>query len=425
MSEKDTVKDMPYESGFDHTLDALKEGYPYIADRRLMLNKEVFKTNVLGQEAYAMGGEEAAELFYDTSKFQRTNTMPKTILKSLQGLGGVQTLDGEEHTHRKKMFMSLMSNDRLEDLGEIYLKHLKAAVNRWRGQKEVIIYDEIQEVLVRTACEWSGVPLPEKDVKEHTQNLMKMIVDAASVGFSHFLGEHARNVTEDWIRGLVKDVRDGKLNPPEETTLAVFSFHRDVNGELLDPQIAAVEVLNIIRPIAAIAIYVQFLALSVIQYPEEAAKLETDDRAGLQHFVQEVRRYYPFFPVAVARTKKDFEWHGYEFKEDMLTILDLYGTNRDPNVWENADKFDPDRFADWDGSPFSFIPQGGGGFIGGHRCAGEWITILILNITLDYLANKMTYDVPNQDLTYSLTDIPATAKSGVRLTNVDWKQENE
>jgi hypothetical protein len=51
-------------------------------------------------------------------------------------------------------------------------------------------------------------------------------------------------------------------------------------------------------------------------------------------FVQEVRRFYPFFPFVAAVVKKDFTWKGFEFKEGTLTFLDLYGTNHDPEVWE-------------------------------------------------------------------------------------------
>ncbi|SFH76785.1 cytochrome P450 [Pisciglobus halotolerans] len=421
MSEKEKMQGMPYESGIDHTIDILKEGYTYISDRQKMLNEEVFKTTILGQEAYALVGKEASELFYDTSKFRRSDAMPKRILKSLQGQGGVQTLDGKEHEHRKKAFMSLMGKEDLDRLGKTYIKQIRAAITKWTKQKETVVYEEAQELMVRTACEWAGVPLKEKEVEKRTKEIMHMIVDAASVGISHWKGTHSRNVVEDWVREMVEDVRAGKMNPPENTALYVFSWHRDLNGELLDPQIATVEVLNIVRPMAAISVYIQFLALSVIQYPEEAAKLSTDDQKGLRRFVQEVRRFYPFFPAAAAKTTKDFEWHGYEFKKDTLTLLDLYGTNHDASIWENPDTFDPDRFKDWDGSPFSFIPQGGGDFIANHRCAGEWVTILILTITLDYFANKITYTVPNQDLLFSLSDIPSLTKSGVRLENVQWK----
>lgn len=50
-------------------------------------------------------------------------------------------------------------------------------------------------------------------------------------------------------------------------------------------------------------------------------------------FVQEVRRFYPFFPFAAAEVKTDFTWKDYTFEKGTLTLLDLYGTNHDTNIW--------------------------------------------------------------------------------------------
>ncbi len=85
--------------------------------------------------------------------------------------------------------------------------------------------------------------------------------------------------------------------------------------------------------------------------------------------------------------------------------------------------FDPTRFIDWKESPFSFIPQGGGDFLGGHRCAGEWLTIKVMNTCLDYLANRMEYEVPSQDLSYSLNKMPSVPHSEMILKNVRMKNE--
>ncbi|MGE7431678.1 cytochrome P450 [Bacillus thuringiensis] len=87
-------------------------------------------------------------------------------------------------------------------------------------------------------------------------------------------------------------------------------------------------------------------------------------------------------------------------------MLDLYGTNHDPKIWDTPDVFNPNRFAKWEGSPFSFIPQGGGDYFMGHRCVGEWVTIEIMKVSLDYLANRINYEFPNRDLSFSMVSIP-------------------
>lgn len=110
---------VPREEGIDNSLSLLREGYMYIPNRRHSFVTDVFETRLLGQKAICMGGKEAAEVFYDNEKFIRNGAAPKRVQKTLFGEKGVQTLDGEAHTHRKKMFMSLMTPEKLEELKNI------------------------------------------------------------------------------------------------------------------------------------------------------------------------------------------------------------------------------------------------------------------------------------------------------------------
>ncbi|WP_160032116.1 cytochrome P450 [Paenibacillus sp. An7] len=412
------TRSFPKEEGLDNTLNVLKEGYLYITNRSIGFQSNLFETRLLGEKAICMRGEEAAQLFYDNEKFIREGAAPKRVLKTLFGENGVQTLDGEEHHHRKAMFMSLMSREGLQKIREIASKHWGLAVGRWETKKEIEIYEESQQLLCRIACEWAGVPLSMDEVKEKSEWLGAMIEATAAIGVAHMKGKRARSKAEKWITGLVEEVREGKIHPAEDSALYAFSWHRDLKGELLDPETASVEVLNIIRPIVAVSIYITFTALAVIQQPEEREKLASGDETYSQNFVQEVRRFYPFFPFSGARVKEDFTWQGYEFKEGELTLLDLYGTNHHPDLWDQPEQFRPDRFKDWRGTPFNFIPQGGGDYDTGHRCAGEFITIEIMKESLDYLANKMSYVIPEQDFSYSFNDIPSLPHSNIVLQNV-------
>src|SRR5690625_2922236 len=128
----------------------------------------------------------------------------------------------------------------------------------------------------------------------------------------------------------------------------------------MTPPISAVELVNILRPIVAISVYINFTALALHQFPQEVEKLkEKDDDYG-RMFVQEVRRYYPFLPFTPARVKSDFTWNGYQCKKETLTLLAVYGTNHDPETSDNPAIFSPMRFVEWEASTFDFMPQGGG-----------------------------------------------------------------
>lgn len=409
---------VPKEEGLDHSLSLLREGYLYILNRRQSFQSDIFETRLLGKKAICMGGKEAAAVFYDNSKFKREGVAPNRVAETLFGKKGVQTLDGDAHKHRKQMFMSLMSRERLQKLNELHAKQWEHALNKWQQMEEIELYEETLEIMCRTACEWAGVPVEEEEIKKLADDLRAMFESATAVGPAHWAGRHARNRVEKWVGELIDEVRDGKLSPKEGTALHEFSWHRDLEGNLLETKVAAVEVINILRPIVAISVYINFSALAVHHYPEEREKLKSGDGKLAQMFVQEVRRFYPFFPFAAAEVKEAFTWNDYTFEEGTLTLLDLYGTNHDPAIWENPEIFQPSRFENWDDSPFSFLPQGGGDHYLGHRCAGEWVTIEVMKVSLDFLVNRMTYDLPEQDLSYSKVSIPSLPNSKVIIKNV-------
>jgi fatty-acid peroxygenase len=67
---------------------------------------------------------------------------------------------------------------------------------------------------------------------------------------------------------------------------------------------------------------------------------------------------------------------------------------------------------------FDFIPQGGGDHYSNHRCAGEWLTIRILERVLKFLANDVTYEVPSQNLKINYAQVPTVPNSRFVIKNV-------
>lgn len=411
-------KPLARESGFDHTFAAVREGYMFLPNRRKSFRSDVFDTRILGRRAVCLGGKAAAELFYDEERFIRSGAAPKRVLKTLFGQNGVQTLDDQAHKHRKQMFMSLMAKEQLARLTDLARSQWELAAEEWEHAGEIELYDRAKQLLFRIACAWSGVPIWAKEVESHARDLGDMYEAPAVIGPKHRRGRQARKRMEAWAGSLITGTREGKLKPEPDTALHVIAMHKDLNGSLLDVQTAAVELLNILRPVTAVAIYVNFTALALIQHPEQKEGLLDGNPQAVRRFVQEVRRFYPFFPLAAARVRKDFVWRGHPFKKGTLALLDLYGTNHDPELWDNPERFDPDRFTDWKGSPFSFIPQGGGDYWLDHRCPGEWMTIELMTVSVEFLAKRLAYEVPQQDLSYSMVNIPSMPKSRVVLRNI-------
>lgn len=412
-------KQIPTEKGMDHSVALLREGYRFVPNRLQRFRSDIFQTRMMGgQKALCISGKQAAELFYDNERFKRQGAAPKRIKESLFGVGGVQGMDGEAHLHRKHLFMSLMTKESLKKIAAICREKWQQSATEWETMDSIELFPEAEKIMCRTACEWVGVPLWAKDLSIRTKDLSDMIDAFGATGPRHWKGRVGRNRAEKWIRDMVERVRNGKLYVEETKPLYVVAWHRDLDGNLLDTQTAAVEILNLLRPIVAIARFVTFGALALYDFPQTREKLTHEDGQYAKWFVQEVRRYYPFAPFTGALTAIDFDWQGYHFKKDTLVILDLYGTNHSPELWSEPNRFKPERFKDWQGSPFDFIPQGGGDYDKGHRCAGEWLTIELMQTSLTFLTQDLSYEVPPQDLSYSMTRIPTHPKSNFIMENI-------
>lgn len=408
---------VPRDKGLDRTVSILKDGYEFIQKRVQNHHLDIYETKVLGEKVALISGESAAELFYDSELMKRNGAMPSRVLKTLFGEGGVQTLDGQAHAHRKQLFMSLMTPEGLERLYGITRKQWSEAATKWEKKGKITLFDEVLELLTRVACEWADVPLPEKEVSKRADDFNKMIEGATKLGPEYLASRRARSRTEKWIVKLIQDVRNGKREATPDSAIYRMAFHEDLEGNKLDEQIAAVELINILRPIVAISRYIVFGAHAFEEHTESRTLIKANED-HLRCFIQEVRRYYPFFPYLAAIAKKDFTWQQYDVKEGQLVMLDLYGTNHDPKVWSDPDEFRPSRFKDYQGSMYDLVPQGGGDHYSGHRCPGEWPTIEVLKASFSFMAAHLDYKVPRQDYSYSLKKIPSIPKSGFVMKKV-------
>ncbi|GMN26469.1 hypothetical protein TIFTF001_040857 [Ficus carica] len=132
----------------------------------------------------------------------------------------------------------------------------------------------------------------------------------------------------------------------------------------------------------------------------------------LQAIIKETLRLHPPAPLLVPRlAESDVEVCGYTIPKDAQVLINVWAIGRDPNVWENPDKFMPERFLksniDAGGRDFELIPFGAGRRI----CPGMLLANRILHLTLGSLLNSFDWkledgvepDTLNMEDKYGLT----------------------
>ncbi|MCW2717091.1 cytochrome P450, partial [Pseudonocardia sp.] len=185
---------------------------------------------------------------------------------------------------------------------------------------------------------------------------------------------------------------------------------RDPKGWLLPERVAATTVLNVVRPTVAVAWFVEFARKALDEYPEWRERIATGDDAALDAFVQEVQRLYPFVPVLAARARAAQDVLGVRVPRGGLVVLDVHGTNHDPEHWPEPDRFDPDGLPAGSRRPRHPRSQGGGDVTNGHRCPGEGVVLRMLALA------GLQQTLAPQDLDYDLSRIPTRPRSGVVIT---------
>ncbi|MGN7869972.1 cytochrome P450 [Paracoccus sp. 22332] len=409
---------IPSDGVLDSTLAFLRDGYLFVSKRCDRLDSDLFSTRLMLRRAVCMRGAVAAELFYGSDRFTRVGAMPVTVVRLLQDYGSVQTLDGAQHRHRKRMFMSLVKPEAVARLAELTEAEWLRRLPDWARAPKIVLFDEVRAILAQAVCAWAGVPLEGAETARRTRELSEMIESAGSVGPRNWRAQILRARSERWARDLVRRARAGTLPLGEDAPLRVIATHLDHDGRLLDVKVAAVELLNVLRPTVAVARFMVFAALVLHRHPDVRQRVLNEGEPYLEAFAQEVRRQAPFFPIIGGRVKEPFDWRGHRFAQGDWVILDLYGTNHDPRSWRAPEAFRPERLLERRPSPFDLIPQGGGEHLQGHRCPGEGIAIELTKLATRMLTGRMRYDVPAQDLLIDLARVPALPESGFVIKQV-------
>jgi fatty-acid peroxygenase len=408
----------------DQSVPMLTQGYAWLPDRRRAAGRDAVHTRLmLARQALGVEGPDAARFVYDEDHVRRSGAIPEPVLSTLFGHGAVHTLDGEAHRVRKGMFVDLLMGPGIADLVERVGSAWDDAVRRWTGRRRVVLFDEVSRVLTRAICAWAAVPVTDEEVPALARDLTALVDGFATGAPRHWRARRVRQRREAWLAGIVEEVRSGERTAPAGSVLDVVANHRDSAGELLDPRVVAVEVLNVIRPTVAVCWFVAFAAHALHRWPENRERLRTGDRAFATAFAHEVRRYYPFAPFIGGRAPHEVEWDGERVPAGSMVLLDLFGQNHDPDLFPEPYAFRPERFLTDDGSrvrpigPWELVPQGAGDPRTGHRCPGEDVTVALLSSLAVRLA-RLEYTLPDQDLTISLRRIPARPASRVVLTAV-------
>lgn len=211
------------------------------------------------------------------------------------------------------------------------------------------------------APEWTGWN-KQKQVVEETQDLMKRIVREHKETFD---SDNMRDFIDVYIREMKQESCTPDFNDDQLIVNAMDLF--SAGSETTATTLAWAVAFMILEP------QVQRRVQEEIDREVGDRKPCMDDRGRLVYTeatIMEIQRMGSIAPQAVPhRTHKDVKANGYTIPKDTFVFSMLYYIMRDPQHWEEPNRFNPSRFIE-DGKLIKhehFVPFG----VGKRQCLGE------------------------------------------------------
>jgi fatty-acid peroxygenase len=372
-------------STYDLAPALLRHGYRAIARAREPHGREqdVFVSRLLGRRTVVVRGDLGARLLYDEQRIRRQGAVPRALAALLFGRDAVHGLDGAAHRARKRIFLDLLTPDSVDALAGEVDRGLGRAMTEWALTPSTRLHDGLVRVYGDAVLAWAGTACAGSESEDVSRDLAAIVAGFGFAGSAYPRAWRARRRADAWARDRVLRARRGDLKPPEGTALHAFSLGA---GASLPVSVAAVDLLNVLRPTVAVSWLAPFAVLSLSQHPEWGrALLAPDGDRALEAFAHEVRRRTPFVPALTGLATTPFRAGSHEVRVGDRLLLDVPGTNLHADSWPSPTDFRPERFLVEEPGPYRFVPQGGGG-PHGHRCPGEGVTTALLTTTLRHFA---------------------------------------
>ncbi|KAL2521420.1 Cytochrome [Forsythia ovata] len=230
---------------------------------------------------------------------------------------------------------------------------------------------------------------------------MKAVAKVFDDFLEKIIDEHVRNKedhkqTKDFVDTMMTIMESGN---------AEFEFdRRHVKAVLLDMFIAGMDTSSTT---------VEWVLSELIKHPQVMKKLqkELEDVIGLDRMVEEsdldnleylnmvikeALRLHPVAPLLIPHeSMEDCVVDGFHIPKASRIIVNIWAIGRDPKVWDEAEKFHPERFLGSDidlrGRSFQLIPFGSGR----RGCPGLQLGLVIVRLLVAQLVHCFDWELPN------------------------------
>jgi cytochrome P450 len=300
--------------------------------------------------------------------------------------GGLLLRDGADHQWHRKLIATAFKQEPLQSCLRLFARNNETVLERWSGR--ALDVDELAQELT-FANAWAAFlgRDPGRSAREDRLAFRHLMRSAAAVlplplpGTAEARAAWARRHVEGLIRPMLE-----KHVAPHRTDLLALLCRMGHAGLLDEDEIVAHLVFVIAAAFDALSSGTVSTLYYLAAHPRWQAAIRDElcdrlpdrrdlglaDLAGCERAewaVKEALRLNAATPVLWRRAIAPFRFGGHDFPAGTITGVNPMLTHLLPEIWEQPESYDPDRF-----SPersigrhrFAFVPFGGGA----HGCLG-------------------------------------------------------
>src|SRR5438067_2541028 len=393
----------------------------------------VFRISVFGKPTACFVGAEAFSILLDDRNVQRSGANPPHV-EELFNPQAVPFLDGEAHRRRKRLLLQAFTPGALEGYLPILAQVIDRYAEKWSKPGTFAWVPELSSMGFAIAASlFVGAdpsrddPQIERDFGAFADGLLSLPVRLPFTPFSRAL--QAR----DRLLGRVDRAIDEHEKRPTTNVLSRLLAARDGNEKLSREEVR-IETFHFFGAYAAVIGGLSFLASCLGRDREVMARARTEvvrevgsaaldfgaiRKLGyLDRVCKESRRVFPVLPITFfGKVKRECNFHGIRIPAGHQAVGCIGATLLDERAWPEARRFEPDRWLDaTDEQKRAWIPHGGGIHSEGHRCAGEALATVMLQMFAARMLRRYHWTFPEaQDFSPTKGKIFATPAGGLQV----------
>ncbi|KAK3575799.1 hypothetical protein CHS0354_000050 [Potamilus streckersoni] len=412
------------------TLEFLKKGSLFYQERQRKYGN-IYKTHILGAPTIRVIGADNLKTILMGENTIVTQSWPKSA-KLLLGSRAITQSSGKIHKTSRRHVMPAFSQHAVEEYIPIIQSDIRNQIEIWLEEDRVLGFIECRKMTMSIACKvLLGFDFDEGEKGKYNKMFLDfmdalMTLPVNVPGFGFHKGMKAREglmaeIKEQLLRLSLQEGKTSSFKTAFEHYMD--SVEEEITLDTLDTIAeGALDLISSGFSTVSSALTSLMMVLGKHQHVLHNVRAELDQHGLLEpenvdltlrclneltynfKVLKELLRLYPPAGAGFRKVLKTFKLGNYSIPKDWTVMYSIRETQRDPQVYDEAEEFRPDRWNNSSIHPgtltskcetekFNFAPFGGGR----RSCVGFEFAMLVLRIFLVELARNCDWTLLNED----------------------------